>query len=131
VRDLNYILRGTETIPASMEEWAQWYEQSHKAKDNYRTIGRTFFPLEDGRYFWVSTVFLGLDHQYGDGPPILFETMVFGDSDMTDHYQQRYSTWHEAMDGHHALCLQIAENLNQRGLENADLRRLSPGLPGE
>jgi hypothetical protein len=26
----------------------------------------------------VSTVFLGLDHSYTDGPPILWETMIFG-----------------------------------------------------
>lgn len=26
----------------------------------------------------VSTVFLGLDHNWGDGPPTLWETMVFG-----------------------------------------------------
>lgn len=31
--------------------------------------------LDDGTV--VSTVFLGLDHQFGDGPPLLFETMVF------------------------------------------------------
>jgi len=26
----------------------------------------------------ISTVFLGLDHRFGEGPPILWETMVFG-----------------------------------------------------
>ena len=26
----------------------------------------------------VSTVFLGLNHNFGEGPPILWETMVFG-----------------------------------------------------
>jgi len=26
----------------------------------------------------VSTVFLGLDHSYGEGPPLLWETLVFG-----------------------------------------------------
>jgi hypothetical protein len=31
--------------------------------------------LEDGTV--VSTVFLGLDHQFGDGPPLLYETLVF------------------------------------------------------
>lgn len=29
-----------------------------------------------GRYFRVSTVFLGLDHQHFDGPPLLFETAI-------------------------------------------------------
>jgi len=30
---------------------------------------------------WVSTVFLGLDHNFSSkGPPVVFETMVFGGS---------------------------------------------------
>lgn len=47
----------------------------------------------------VSTVFLGLDHNFmDDGPPLLYETMIFGG----DHngYQERYSTRQEALDGH-------------------------------
>lgn len=46
----------------------------------------------------ISTVFLCLDHQHGDGPPLLFETMVFG-GPLTDE-QERYSTWDEAEEGH-------------------------------
>lgn len=42
----------------------------------------------------VSTVFLGLNHNHGNfGPPILFETMVFG---MDDDYQERCCTWEQA-----------------------------------
>lgn len=47
---------------------------------------------------WVSTVFLQSDHAFRDGPPILFETLVFG-GDHADH-MQRYSTWDEAVAGH-------------------------------
>ena len=46
----------------------------------------------------VSTVFLGLDHRRGDGPPILFETMIFGGPE--DGFQERYTTWAEAEAGH-------------------------------
>lgn len=46
----------------------------------------------------VSTVFLSLDHNWGDGPPILFETMIFGGEH--DGYQERYRTWEEAEEGH-------------------------------
>lgn len=46
----------------------------------------------------VSTVFLILDHNYFDGPPVLFETMVFGGED--DQYQARYCTYEEAVLGH-------------------------------
>lgn len=46
----------------------------------------------------VSTVFLGLDHRFGEGEPILFETMIFGGKH--DEYQERYCTWNEAAEGH-------------------------------
>ena len=51
----------------------------------------------------VSTVFLGLDHRLGgNGPPILFETMIFGGPHDGD--QDRYCTWEEAEAGHAAMC---------------------------
>lgn len=47
----------------------------------------------------ISTVFLGLDHRfYGDDPPILFETMIFGGEH--NEFQERYCTWEEAERGH-------------------------------
>jgi len=46
--------------------------------------------------FWVSTVFLGLNHNFmRTGKPILFETMAFPSDDQT-----RYSTEAEAVIGH-------------------------------
>ena len=52
----------------------------------------------------VSTVFLGIDHQFGEGPPILFETMIFGGEH--DEEMWRYSTWDEAKAGHsHVVSL--------------------------
>ena len=51
----------------------------------------------------VSTVFLPIDHGWGGGPPILWETMVFGyDSD--DEFQWRYRSEAAALEGH-ALIL--------------------------
>lgn len=55
----------------------------------------------------VSTVFLMLDHQYGDGPPLLFETMVFGGK--LDQEQVRYSTWDEACVGHVEMVKRVEE----------------------
>ncbi len=43
----------------------------------------------------ISTVFLGLDHNFFDrGPPLLFETMIFGGEH--NDYQERCSTWEQA-----------------------------------
>jgi hypothetical protein len=55
--------------------------------------------------YWVSTVWLGLDHRFGIGPPLIFETMVFwrGENPQPDSFeedQERYSTEEEALTGH-------------------------------
>ena len=46
----------------------------------------------------VSTVFLPFDHGFGEGKPVLFETMVFGGAH--DQYQLRYTSMKDALDGH-------------------------------
>lgn len=46
----------------------------------------------------ISTIFLGLDHGWGDGPPLVFETMIFEGPE--DGFQERYYTWDEAEAGH-------------------------------
>ena len=60
--------------------------------------------LPDGRF--VSTVWLGLNHQYGDGPPLIFETMVFG-GDGDSRECERYSTEAEALAGHKAMVARL------------------------
>jgi hypothetical protein len=55
----------------------------------------------------VSTVFLGLDHRWGDGPPLLFETMVFGGP--LNGNQERYSTWDAAAEGHTLWLMRVSE----------------------
>jgi hypothetical protein len=46
----------------------------------------------------VSTVFLSLNHSFANGPPLVFETMVFGGP--LDGQQDRYSTRADALAGH-------------------------------
>ncbi len=46
----------------------------------------------------VSTVFLGMNQNYGDGPPLIFETMIFGGEHSDE--QWRYATETEAVEGH-------------------------------
>lgn len=55
----------------------------------------------------VSTVFLGINHAFFGGPPVLFETMVFGDYEGEDFEQYRYHTWAEAEAGHKACVERI------------------------
>jgi hypothetical protein len=80
--------------PVAMEdddlsEWGRWFGKGD------RIVKREYV----GPYH-VSTVFLGIDHNFAmEGPPILFETMIFCDGADLD-YQDRCSTWAEALEMH-------------------------------
>jgi hypothetical protein len=71
IRNDKYVLnaQGEPVVARDTMEWGCFYGMSE-----LRRVDRTILP--DGRV--VSTIFLGLDHNYeDDGPPILWETMVF------------------------------------------------------
>lgn len=56
---------------------------------------------------FISTVFLGLDHSFGGGTPVLFETVIFGG--IHDQFQERYCTWDEALAGHQRAIEMVFE----------------------
>ena len=109
----HYILNDKhEVVPASLEEWANWFESINNRRVAETTVGD----------YWVSTVFLGLDHRWsGDGPPIVFETMAFNRSpdkvedgrawDELD--MARYCTWDEAKAGHQRMVSHAQKSLNE------------------
>ena len=57
----------------------------------------------------VSTVFTGIDSNWGGGAPVLFETMVFG---LPDDLQPQWSfpTWDEAMEIHNLLVATLTDH---------------------
>lgn len=65
-----------------------------------RRVAVDFLPDPDGgKDIMVSTVLLVLDHSFTtDGPPLIFETMVFGGEH--NEYQERYATREQAEAGH-------------------------------
>ena len=73
-------------------EWTSWLEKAD------RQVAKTILKGPNNVDILVSTVFLGLNHNYGEGKPILFETMVFGGAHDED--MKRYCTWEEAEEGH-------------------------------
>ena len=80
----------------SLSAWAEKQEDP-----DYKIVKQT--ELDNGKF--VSTVWLGIDHQYGDGPPLIFETMVFlSKMDYQDLDMKRYSSEAEAVAGHKAKC---------------------------
>lgn len=70
--------------------------------DDYRRVEKTTIEEETGETIEVSTVLLMIDHNFlGEGPPIIFETMVFGGE--MDEACWRYSTEEAARDGHETI----------------------------
>lgn len=59
----------------------------------------------------VSTVFLGIDHNHsGKGPPVLFETLVFGGP--LDGNMDRYCTYSDAENGHLEMLIKVIDALD-------------------
>ena len=86
-----YILK-LETIIVETDDVMEW--RKFMEEDDDRIVKREHVG-ED----FISTVFLGIDHSgNNDGPPILFETKIFGG----DYHglMERYTTWEEAKTGH-------------------------------
>ncbi len=96
---MHYILGpdGKTAIQVDLMVWARWFG------NDYNRILKRDKVSKDVR---VSTVFLGLDHAFGSGPPILWETMIFGGKE--DLYQDRYTSHEDAMIGHE-LALALAK----------------------
>lgn len=96
-----YILKGKKVVKATAQEWGKYFEKAN------RIVGRTI--LENGLF--VSTVFLGLDHNWMGGKPLIFETMVFPtENNLLEISMKRYSTWKEAEKGHKEMVLKYSKN---------------------
>jgi len=88
-----YILKSKKpVICEDMLQWGKWLSDWKNKRVAETSKGQ----------ITVSTVFLGMDHNWGSGPPILFETMIFGGK--YDQEMWRYYTWEEAEEGHKKAC---------------------------
>jgi hypothetical protein len=84
-----YILKDGVPVPEpDLFTWANWLQDVDAKRVALTEIG-------DVR---ISTAFLALDHSFGEGEPVLFETMIFEGEH--DGYQERYHTLEESMIGH-------------------------------
>ena len=87
-----FILKGKQSVPCEdLMKWCKWFESAdrHVAKSGNDSVQ-------------ISTVFLGINHQFCGGVPVLFETMIFGGEHHD--YQERYETWEQAEKGHKRAC---------------------------
>jgi hypothetical protein len=132
LRTDRFILNGK--VPEACEDsmlWALWYATAD------RIVEKT-----DIGSFHVSTVFLGLNHRFGDGAPLVFETMVFRPATAAEKQRsliknlskveiegdalqmRRYSTWDEAMAGHNEIVQELQRS-------NVIVQRLANAIENE
>uniref|UniRef100_A0A6H1ZQK1 Uncharacterized protein n=1 Tax=viral metagenome TaxID=1070528 RepID=A0A6H1ZQK1_9ZZZZ len=111
----HYILKDKKAVPVDdIIKWATQFESQN------RRVAQTELGVPKWKYWlsiifgikrWqpvrISTVFLGLDRQYGEGEPLIFETMIFGGE--LDREQHRYSTWEQAEAGHKAMIERVKQ----------------------
>lgn len=100
---------------------SRWYDLDHNPirpeeaerlwADPRRIIGK---DRVDG---WeVSTVFLILDHGWGtDGPPVLYETMVFCPLGHATYDAERWTTREQAIAGHDQILAAVRDG--ERGCQ--------------
>jgi hypothetical protein len=98
--DRYILVDGVPTLETDLMRWAIWFENLAE-----RIVGKTVV----GDYE-VSTVFLGLDHSFGGGVPILYETIIFGPDDAQSD-MWRYATAEEAREGHERVVAALAERV--------------------
>ena len=93
----------------------------------YKRVAEDTIEVGDERY-WVSTVWLGLDHGFGfSAQPLIFETMVFDaegvqksvweGGDWHEKMMDRYATKEQALNGHQRICnaVRVMAEVGQHG----------------
>lgn len=99
-----WILDGHTPVPIRDPlEWGEWFERAD------RRIDWTEIHTAGADRITISTVFIGLGFSLDGGPPLLFETMVFGGR--ADNWRWSYATWDAAAAGHKI----IVERLKRGG----------------
>jgi hypothetical protein len=98
-RSLYYDMDGH---PMEMAEWRRVFGDIDR-----RRIARTELPNAT-----ISTVWLGIDHGWGEGPPLIFETMWFKGADGEE--MERYATKAEALAGHERMVAKAKAATNAK-----------------
>lgn len=96
----HYIIEYGIIREVKVAEWGAWFECAE----------RRVVQTEVGSVL-ISTVFMGLDHRFiGEGPPLIFETMILGGRKLPVNEQGlRYSTLEEARAGHRIMVERVRE----------------------
>lgn len=97
-----------EGNPIDIKQWGKLFGDTKK-----RRVGQDEFSG-----YTVSTVWMGINHNFVGNPPLIFETMVFGpdslDGTEVEEFTERYSTIAEAKTGHRKTVAAVKASLKDR-----------------
>ncbi len=104
-----YILDRHEAVEENdTAKWSEWFQKADrivkKTEADISLNGTSIGTVK------ISTVFLGIDHSFDEGFPILFETMVFGGA--LNEEIDRCSTWEGAEKMHELMCEKVKNSIN-------------------
>ena len=101
--DKYMLVNGEAVLCPNLMIWARWFETAGAER---------VLRQDDIGDVHVSTVFLGLDHAFGGGLPVLWETMIF--KGPHDGYQARYTSRADAIRGHEAALALVRSAVPSR-----------------
>jgi len=109
-----------EGRPLTTDQWIAKFEDAQARGEDYRRVAEdTVGP------YWVSTVWLGINHNYGPhGPPLIFQTMIFPWDEATKRPKKmselcmwRYATEGEASYAHKRIVEHLRELVDGKATE--------------
>lgn len=124
-----YAWRDGQAVPVSIRDYvaqADAWERREDGRVGATSIGADGSRTDgvDPKLAWrlfVSTVFLGMDHGMTfEGPPVLWETLVFRGSLAIDRSMLRYSSRADAEAGHEATVRYVQDAM-RRGIPLEEL----------
>lgn len=96
---------------ATFEQYHAW--QRSLPEDIKTSLGFKLARTEENDVL-VSTVYLGLDHAFDSGPPMLWETMVFCAGE-ENNYCERAATRKQALENHEKYVRKYIQKIEPNG----------------
>jgi hypothetical protein len=110
-----------EVVPASSEHLRCYLPDMTLIEDDFVAGYSLVWAIKDSgehhfqtsltykqRMLFVSTVYLGINHNFDGGPPLIWETMATSDGDWLD-FMARYVTREAAMSAHRKILRWLIE----------------------
>lgn len=118
--NIAYYDRQGRPLPDPLTDRERWErEVLPLMTPEYKRVAEDYVPGPNGTTYYVSTVWLGLDHNWDGGPPLIFETTVFpydaggtGKPYHSERHCARYTSEAEAQVEHQTLVTSLRINPN-------------------